>query len=104
MTRITLLGVAVYSVRRSAEHRVGNSVIFSRLKSLPETLKSVFTMFVHFPKLDVAGSSPVSRSKTTTYRRSPPFWLLTRQSRYQPHTSMRSAILLRRRIAYPCIH
>jgi hypothetical protein len=35
-------------------------VIFRRLKSLPETLKSVLTIFAQFPKLDVAGSSPVS--------------------------------------------
>jgi len=37
-------------------------VIFCRLKSLPETLKSVLSIFAQFPKLDVAGSNPVSRS------------------------------------------
>jgi len=52
----------LYSVKGSPEYRRGNSVIFCRLKSLPETLKSVLTIFAQFPKLDVAGSSPVSRS------------------------------------------
>jgi hypothetical protein len=37
-------------------------VTYGRLKSLPETLKSVFTILAQFPKLDVAGSNPVSRS------------------------------------------
>jgi len=37
-------------------------VIFRRLKSLPETLKFLLTIFAHFPKLDVAGSNPVSGS------------------------------------------
>jgi hypothetical protein len=37
-------------------------VIFRRLKSLPETLKSVMTICAQFPKLDVASPNPVSRS------------------------------------------
>ena len=52
----------LYSIKRRTEHRIGNSVTFRRLKSLPETLKSVLTIFAQFPKLDVAGSTPVSRS------------------------------------------
>jgi hypothetical protein len=49
----------LYSIKRQPKHRVGNSVIFCRLKSLPETLKSVLTICAQFPKLDVAGSSSV---------------------------------------------
>jgi hypothetical protein len=52
----------LYSISSRTEHRNGNSVIFRRLKSLPETLKSLLTIFAQFPKLDVAGSNPVSRS------------------------------------------
>jgi hypothetical protein len=49
----------LYSINRQSKHRGGNSVIFRRLKSLPETLKSVLTICAQFPKLDVAGSSCV---------------------------------------------
>ena len=52
----------LYSINRNPKHRSGNSVIFCRLKSLPETLNSVWTTSAQFPKLDVAGSNPVSRS------------------------------------------
>jgi hypothetical protein len=44
-------------------------VTYGRLKSLPETLKSLFTILAQFPKLDVAGSNPVSRSNfSMTYK------------------------------------
>jgi len=52
----------LYSVKKTSKYRIGNSVTFRRLKSLPETLKSVLSICAQFPKLDVAGSTPVSRS------------------------------------------
>ena len=44
------------------EYEPRTSVTYGRYPSLPETLNFVFTMFAEFPKLDVAGSNPVSRS------------------------------------------
>jgi hypothetical protein len=44
-------GLRLYSIKRSPEYRSGNSVILRHLKSLPETLKSVFTILAQFPKL-----------------------------------------------------
>jgi hypothetical protein len=50
------------SVKSSAEAQGENSLILYRQNEMPETQCSLFPIDCTIPKLDVAGSNPVSRS------------------------------------------
>ena len=60
----------LYSINDGFSGTLGNSSALCRQKRSLWTLNTAFTIDCQFPKLDVAGSSPVSRSnKSTTYSR-----------------------------------
>ena len=50
------------SVKSRPEAQGENRAILYRQNEMPETQKSLFPIYSRLPKLDVAGSSPVSRS------------------------------------------
>jgi len=57
-----MLVLHLYSDKKATEHRFENWGILKHQNAMQKTLCSLFPIHCQFPKLDVAGSIPVSRS------------------------------------------